>query len=200
MTPIYLWRLVVLFFLVIVSSAHLPAAEPIKELRKTTEKIIGIVNDPTLKSPDKAAERNRLIRDAVDERFDWEEMARRTLARHWRKRSREEKKEFIYFFGKFLERNYLDKVEGYSDVKVIYDSERIVEGYGIGKVRIVTSRGREIPVLYRLIKKGEGWYVYDVDIEGISLINNYRKQFNSIILRSSFKDLVKKLKAKVLGG
>jgi phospholipid transport system substrate-binding protein len=175
----------------------LSATEPIKEIRKTTEKIIGIVTDPTLKSPDKAAERNRLIRDAVDERFDWEEMARRTLARHWRKRSGEEKKEFVYFFGKFLERNYLEKVEGYSDVKVIYDSERIAGGYGIGKVRVVTSQGREIPVIYRLMEKGEEWYVYDVDIAGMSLINNYRSQFNSIIVRSSYSDLIKQLKARV---
>ncbi|MBW1681642.1 MAG: ABC transporter substrate-binding protein, partial [Deltaproteobacteria bacterium] len=132
--------------------------------------------------------------------FDWEEMSRRTLARHWRKRTPAEKKEFIRLFGHLLERTYLDRVEGYSGEKVIYEGEAVDGDYGIVKVKIVTRKETEIPVKYRVKRKDGQWYVYDISIQGVSLINNYRRQFNSIIVGSSYKKLIKKLKAKVESG
>jgi len=170
---------------------------PTEKIRETTDKIISILKDSSLKGPDKATERKALIRKAVDERFDWEEMARRCLAREWRKRTQEEKKEFVDLFGKLLERTYLDKVEGYSGEKVVYENEKIEGDYALVKVKVVTSKGTEIPVLYKLKKKDGDWLVYDISIEGVSLVNNYRVQFRSIIARSSYKGLVKKLKKKV---
>jgi len=133
----------------------------------------------------------------VFRRFDWEEMSRRTLARHWARRTEEEKREFIELFSKLLERTYLEKVDDYSGEEVIFEGEIIDGDYGVVKTRIVTQKETEIPVLYRVKKKRGEWYVYDISIEGVSLINNYRIQFNSIIVRSSFKSLIKKLKAKV---
>jgi phospholipid transport system substrate-binding protein len=94
-------------------------------------------------------------------------------------------------------RTYLDKVEGYSGEKVIYENERVDNNYGVVQVKIVTQQQTEIPTEYRLKRQGEGWLVYDISIEGVSLINNYRSQFNSIILRSSYGELIKKLKEKV---
>ncbi len=173
------------------------AGEPTDQIKKTTDKIIEIVKSPALKALDKEPERRRLIRKAVDEVFDWEEMAKRTLGRHWRRRSESEKKEFIYLFGKLLERTYLDKVEGYSGEKVIYIGDRVEGNYALVKVKILTKQDREIPVLYRMKKKAGKWMVYDVCIEGVSLVNNYRTQFNNILVRSSFKRLIEKLKAKV---
>jgi phospholipid transport system substrate-binding protein len=93
----------------------------------------------------------------------------------------------------------MDKVGGYSGEKVLYEGERVDGNYGIVKVKIVTKKETEIPVKYRVKKKGGEWLVYDISVQGVSLINNYRKQFNSIILRSSFNDLIKKLEAKVSG-
>ena len=133
----------------------------------------------------------------MDEVFDWEEMAKRTLGRHWRRRSEPEKEEFIYLFGKLLERTYLDKVEGYSGEKVIYIGDRVEGNYALVKVKILTKQDTEIRVLYRMKKKAGKWMVYDISIEGVSLINNYRTQFNNILVRSSFKRLIEKLKAKV---
>ena len=173
------------------------AGPPTEKIKETTEKIIRIVSDPTLKGPEKKTERKSLIRQVIDERFNWEEMARRTLARHWRQRTEEERKEFVDLYGKLLERTYLDKVEGYSGEKVVYEGDQIDGDYASVLVKIFTQQQTEIPTEYRVKRKGDDWLVYDISIEGVSLINNYRSQFNSIIVKSSYKDLIKKLKKKV---
>jgi phospholipid transport system substrate-binding protein len=172
------------------------AAGPMEEMKQTTDKILSIVANPALKAPSKTAERERLIRQAVDERFDWEEMARRSLATHWAKRTAGERKEFVGLFGDLLERTYMKKVEDYSGEKVLYDGENKEGDYATVKVKIVTQKNKDIPVEYRLKKKENGWLIYDVSIEGVSLINNYRTQFNSIIQQSSYENLVKRLREK----
>jgi len=187
------------FFMTLVISGSSIAGGPKEDVRKTTDKLIAIVSDPAMKNPDMAAERARRIRVAVDERFDWREMSKRTLARHWKKRTDREKEEFIDLFGKLLERTYLDKVEGYSGEKVLYVGEKVDGKYGIVVVKIVTKKDTEILVKYKLKNKGGEWLVYDISIEGVSLVNNYRKQFNSIMTRSSYGDLVEKLRTKVEG-
>jgi len=188
-----------LFFMTLAISGSSIAGGPTEDVRKTTDKLIAIVSDPALKEPDKAREKATRIRKAVDERFDWEEMSKRTLARYWKRRTEREKEEFVDLFGKLLERTYLDKVEGYSGEKVLYVGERVDRNYGIVVVKIVTKKDTEILVKYKLKKKGGKWLVYDISIEGVSLVNNYRKQFNSIMTRSSYEDLVKKLRTKVEG-
>ena len=176
------------------------AGEPTDQIKETTDKILAIVTDSTLKVPEKTGERQKLIRQAVDERFDWEEMSRRTLARYWAERTEAEKKAFIDVFGQLLERTYMDKVEGYSGEKVLYVGERVEGEYGAVAVKIVTQQTREISVIYRMKKKGTRWYVYDISIEGVSLINNYRTQFNSILSSSSFESLMERLREKVKQG
>jgi phospholipid transport system substrate-binding protein len=176
------------------------AGEPTEQIKKTTDKILGIVTDSSLKVPEKAGERQRRIREAVDERFDWEEMSRRTLARHWAARTDDEKRTFIDLFGKLLERTYMDKVEGYSGEKVQYVDERVEGEYAAVAVKIITQQNREISVIYRMKKKDGNWYVYDISIEGVSLINNYRTQFNNILTSSSFGELLERLREKVESG
>ncbi len=193
---LFLSGIVFLFLSTVIQDQAL-AGKPTDSIRKTTDKIIGIVSDPDLKETDKRKEKDLLIRKAVDEIFDWREMSRRTLARHWRKRTEQEIKEFIDLFGKLLERTYLDKVEGYSGEEVLYKGEAVDGDYGVVKIMIITKKETEISVFYRMKKKGDDWFVYDISVGGVSLINNYRTQFNSIIVRSSFKKLMKKLKAKV---
>ena len=196
MASLYLWRAFV--FLIVTLSASGPslAGEPSEKIKETTDKIIAIVSDAALKGPDKADERKRLIRKAVDERFDWEEMSRRSLARHWNKRTAEEKKEFIVLFGKLLERTYMSKVEDYSGEKVLYDAENVDpddKKYAVVKVRFITKKAMEIAVEYRLWKKKNDWRVYDISIEGVSLVNNYRKQFKAM----SYGDLIQRLRTKI---
>jgi phospholipid transport system substrate-binding protein len=192
----YLWIWVFFFTCAICVSIPAMAGEPTEMIRKTTDKIIGIVIDPALKGPEKAAERKRLVREAVSEQFNREEMSQRTLAQHWSKRTEGEKKEFVDLYAKLLEGTYLDKVEGYSGEKVLYEDETVDGKYAVVKVKILSKQGTNISVEYRL-KKGIDWLVYDVSIEGVSLVNNYRNQFNSIIVRSSYKDFINKLRAKV---
>ncbi len=183
--------------LVLMLAAPCFAGAPTDDIKKTTDRILAIVSDPALKGPEHKKERGKLIREAVDQRFDWEAMTQRSLARHWRKRTPAEKKEFITLFGKLLERTYLDKVGSYSGEKVIYVGESIDGKYATVTAKILTHSKTEVEVLYRLDDRNGDWRVYDISIEGVSLVNNYRKQFNSIISRSSYEELVKKLREKV---
>jgi len=174
------------------------AGNPTDKIKQTTDKIIALLNDPALKIQDKAAERRRMIREEVDELFDWEEFSRRALARHWRKRTDSEKKEFVPLFGKLVERTYMDKVENYSGERVLlYTGEKIEGNYGVVNVKIMTDKKEEINVDYRLKKKDDEWVVYDVSIAGVSLVNNYRVQFNNFLIRSSFEELMKRLQEKM---
>lgn len=183
-------------FMIGFAAAPAWAGVPTEKIRQTSDKILSYVTDPGLKDPSRAEERKMLIRKAVDERFDWDEISRRALGTHWAARSPEEKKEFIELFGKLLERTYQDKVEGYSGEKVLYHGESVDGEYGVVDVKIITTKHTEIPVKYRLRQKGEDWLVYDISIEGVSLVNNYRVQFGSILSKSPYGELVKRLKEK----
>lgn len=193
----YFRRGLVLLLLVFGIALPVWAGEPTDEIKQTTDKILSILTNPSLKGSSKTAEREKLIRQAIDERFDWEEMARRSLARYWDQRTDGEKKEFVRLYSDLLERTYMDKVEGYSGEKVIYEGESVDNGYAVVRVKIVTKKNTDIRVHYRLKRVENKWLVYDVSIEGVSLVNNYRTQFNSIILKSSYENLVKRLKERV---
>ena len=188
-----------LVLLLLVFGIALPgwAGEPTDEIKQTTDKILSILTNPSLKGSSKTAEREKLIRQAIDERFNWEEMARRSLARYWDQRTDGEKKEFVRLYSDLLERTYMDKVEGYSGEKVTYEGESVDNGYAVVKVKIVTKKNTDVRVHYRLERVENKWLVYDLSIEGVSLVNNYRTQFNSIILKSSYENLVKRLRERV---
>ena len=190
---------VVLFLMVLVLAVPAMAGEPTDQMKKTIDKAISILSDPALRNPDRSEERRRLIRRVADERFNWEEMARRSLAEHWKKLTDEDKEEFVQLFADLLERTYMKRVESYSGEKVIYERERIEGNYSIVGVKIYTSKNTEIPVEYRFRKHGNDWLIYDVSIEGISLVNNYRSQFSNILSRSSYQELLAQLKTKVGG-
>ena len=190
-------RTIFSLFLIVVIAATALAADPTEEIKQTTDRILSILTNPALKPSSKTAEKEKLIRQAVDDRFDWEEMARRSLATHWAKRTSEEKKEFVPLFSNLLEQTYLKQVEDYSGEKVLYEGETKDGDYATVKVKIVTKKNKDIAAEYRLKKEGDHWFVYDVSIAGVSLVNNYRIQFNSIILQSSYENLIKKLKEKI---
>lgn len=172
------------------------AANALPQVKETVDKVIEVSKDKNLKKPGKAAERRALIRKVISERFDFEEMAKRSLAVYWQQRTPQERAEFVRLYTDLLERSYMKKIEGYNDEKVIYIDEVIDGSYAVVKTKIVTRRNVEIPIHYRLLAKGKKWEVYDVSIEGVSLVNNYRTQFNKIIRTSSYQDLVKKMKNK----
>ena len=197
MSRTFLIRTILSLLFILSIAVPVLAEEPTEAIKQTTDKILAIVTDPALKPASKTAEREKLIRQAVDERFDWEEMTRRALATHWANRTPEERKEFLPLFSDLLERTYLKKVEDYSGEKVLYEGESKEGDYASVKVKIVTKKNKDISVEYRLKKEGNKWLVYDISIMGASLVNNYRTQFNSIISQSSYENLVKRLREKV---
>ena len=197
MTPKGLLQVMVVLFMMLAMAVPARADGPMERIKETTDKIIAILSDPALKAPDKAEEKRKRLRQVVNERFDWEEFSRRTLAKHWRKRTEEEKREFVPLFGTLVERTYMDKVEDYSGEKVRYKGQRVKGKYGLVKAIVVTNDRREIDVDYRLKYKRSDWYVYDVTVVGVSLVKSYRVQFNEIIMQSSYEELVKRLKDKL---
>jgi phospholipid transport system substrate-binding protein len=179
----------------------------IDSLKGTLDKIIEVLNNQSLKAPDKADERRLILSQLIRERFDEEEFTRRALGSHWGKRSKEEKREFIQVFSDLLERTYLDKIDAYlakagsfSGKNILYLNETAKGSYVVVSTKILTSDNTEIPVLY-LFRNNQGdWLVCDVAIEGVSIAKNYRAQFNEILAHSSFDELVVKLKSKEQAG
>lgn len=175
------------------------AGEPTERVRETVNAVLDVLADPSLKAPGRESERRAKLRQAVLQRFGFEEMAQRAMGQHWRKRTPEEQREFVALFTDLLERSYIDKIEGYGGDKqnIRYSKETIdKDGYASVRSEITSARDQVYEIEYRLFQRGGHWQVYDVIIEGVSLVNNYRTQFNKIILEQSYAELVKQMKLK----
>ncbi len=169
-----------------------PATEAMKG---TINEVIRILSDQGLKKPERAQERRKILEKVVGDRFNYEEMAKRTLAAQWQKLDEKERTEFVNLFMKLLTNSYADKVEGYSGEQVHYLNERLEGDYAEVRTRAISGKA-EIPLDYRLLNKGGDWRVYDVVVDGVSLVSNYRGQFAKIIRTSGYDDLVKQLREK----
>jgi phospholipid transport system substrate-binding protein len=189
----FIVRLTFLFFL---AAFPVQAGEPKEQLGDTMDKVLKILQDPGPKSEDKTMERRRRLRQIISERFDFAEMAKRSLGQQWGRRSPKEQEEFVKLFTDLLEESYVKKIESYNGEKVLYTREKKDSGSAEIDTKIVTKKGEEFAVNYKLHPVGEQWKVYDVVIENISLVNNYRSQFNRILANSSYEDLVQKMKEK----
>ncbi len=192
-------RLALALGLVLSAVIVLPAAAgaPSDQLKSQVDRVLKTLDDPELKKEGRAKERRTAVRKIANEIFDFGETARRSLGRHWQPRTPAERDEFVQLFSDLLERSYISKVELYGGEKIQYLGDTI-EDQTQAKVqtKLLTKSGSDIPIEYRMHKKGERWLVYDVIIEGVSLIANYRTQFNKIIQTSSYQELVKKMKSK----
>jgi phospholipid transport system substrate-binding protein len=193
--------LFVLFLAVaaMLSVASMPAVagEPTDQLKQAIDKVLAIVTNPALKGPEHRAERRKLIREAAKDRFDWAAMARSAMSIYWRERTPAQKKEFILLFSDVIESAYIGKIEGYSGEKIRYLGDSTGERYGIVKTLIIGGMGNEIPVTYWVKKENSNWLIYDISIEGVSLVYNYRSQIADILSRSSYDKLIKILKERV---
>ena len=177
------------------SPTEASAGAPTDQLRASVDQIIKVLDDPTLKPEGKVAERRAAIRKEAVVVFDFTETAKRALGRHWQGLSEQDRQEFTALFTDLIERAYISKIERYSGEKIAYTGEAVDSGLATVRTRFVTKQGTEVPIDYRMQQKGDRWLVYDVSIEGVSLINNYRTQFDKIIQTSSYAELVRKLKA-----
>ncbi len=172
------------------------AGPPTDQLKAHIDQVIKILEDPALKADSKVEERRAAIRRVANGIFDFNEIAKRALARHWRGRTDEERTEFAVRFADLLERSYISKIELYSGEKIQYGREQLDGDFASVPSKITTKQGQEVAVDYRMLQQGDRWFVYDVVIEGVSLVSNYRTQLNQIIQTSSYDELVRKLKAK----
>ena len=186
-----------LLLVVAFASAAL-AVSPLEEVKSTTEKVILLLKDAKVQGDEKKNERRQLVRTEMEKRFAWEESARACLGRHWLKRTPAEKAEFVKLFSEFLKDTYSDKVATYyGDLdKVDYQGEKIQDDYASVKLVLKTKAKLEHPLEYRMEKMNDDWKVFDVVIEGVSMVKNYRDQFDAIIAKSSYEGLIKEIKTK----
>jgi phospholipid transport system substrate-binding protein len=185
-----------LSILLLVQPVWVAAGVPGDQVRQTTDKLLAILKDPQLKGESKKNERRDKLKELIYQRFDFTEMAKRSLGSEWPRRSPEEQKEFVKLFTGLLERAYLDQLESYSGEKIQYLKEREDDNYAQVETKIIDKKGQEFSVNYRLHNRNGDWKVYDVVIEEISLVNNYRAQFKRALAKSPYENLVNRMKEK----
>lgn len=164
-------------------------------VRSTINEVIRTLEDKELKKPGRSEERRRQLEKVIGNRFSYDEMAKRSLGAHWNKLTDQERREFVDLFQRLLSNSYADKIEGYSGEQVHYLAERLEGKYAEVRTKVASGKA-EIPLDYRMLSNSDDWRVYDVIVDGISLVNNYRGQFTKILRESSYADLLEKLREK----
>jgi phospholipid transport system substrate-binding protein len=190
---------VILIGWIVVSLACLAVAwggsSPTGAVKETIDQVFVVLRDQALKDPARETERREKLEKIIGQRFDYAEMAKRTLASQWKGLSPEQQQEFVTLFQQFLANSYAGNVDGYSGEKVEYLKEREKGEFAEVQTKVVSPKV-QIPLDYRLLQKNGEWRVYDVVIDGVSLMKNYRGQFSRIINSSSFEALLEKLRSK----
>jgi phospholipid transport system substrate-binding protein len=167
---------------------------PTETLREYTEAVQKVLDDPDLRADERRHERRAAVRKVAIEAFDVQETARRALGRHWQARTPAEREEFVQLFADLLERTYIAKIDLYGGERLKFTDERVDGDTAVVRARVLTRQGTEVPVEGRMHRKSDRWLIYDVVIENISLIANYRSQFDRIIRSSSYAELVNRLR------
>lgn len=166
---------------------------PTEAVKEMVDDVIGILKNDEWKGPARTQERRSLLEVAVGRRLDYEEMAKRTLAFHWRERTPSERKDFVNLFHVFLSKTYAKRIERYSHEEVQYGKVRLKDSYSEVQTTIASPK-TEIDLHYRLMLKNGRWWIYDIVVNGVGLVKNYRDQFDRIIRSSSYGELVSKLR------
>ena len=191
-------RFIVLLALVfsMYTSSFLWAGDAANLLMTTVDKGFAVLKDPALQGNEKQLERRQKLWDEISLIFNFEEMAKRSLSVYWKDRSAEEKKAFVELFTEILKESYVGKTDTYSGEKVVLLGDKQDSKYSCVQTKLVTNKGTDVSVEYRMLNNQGVWKIYDVVIEGVSLVNNYRSQFNSILTKSSYADLILRIKEK----
>ena len=169
-----------------------PATDAVKG---TIDQVLRVLQDKEMKKPDRVDERRQIIEKTIGDRFSWEEMAKRTLGTQWAKLTDKQRQEFVDLFRTLLTNTYIDRIENYAGEQVQYLNERLQDGFAEVRTKIASGKA-EYPMDYRLLNKSGEWRVYDIVLDGVSLVANYRGQFNKILHSSGYDDLVQKLRTK----
>jgi len=171
------------------------AASPGQEIKDAANRVLKIINDPKLKGENNRNAKRDKLRETIFPRFDFSEMAKRTLGKHWG-RNPDKQREFVTAFTQLLEESYADQIEAANADKVVFVNERIEDDFAEVSTKIISPKGEETPIIYKLHRVGSEWKVYDVIIANISLVNNYRSQFNRVLANASLDELIKRIKEK----
>jgi len=188
------WSLIVAIGVTVGVQSPAWSGAPTDQVREYTDQVRKVLDDPSLKQPDKRRERREAVRKVAVEIFDVAETARRALGPHWQSRTDAERTEFIQMFADLLERTYIAKIDLYGGEQVRYVAESIDGDRAIVRAKIITKKGTEVPIDARMLHRAGRWLIYDIAVENISLINNYRVQFDRIIRTSSYEELVRRLR------
>lgn len=164
------------------------------DVKKSVDEVVKIVSNKEMEKNEH--KRRQALKQAISVIFDYSEMAKRSLGRHWNQRTPAERKHFIDLYASLLENSYADKIESYHNERIVYVSESMDGDFSEVRSNIITAKHDELSLNYRLIKENGKWMVYDVVIEGASLVSNYRSQFNRIISQHGYGELLKKLETK----
>lgn len=168
---------------------------PTEAMKKTVEQVLKVLEDESLKAPERAQERLNVLEQIIEKRFDYREIGKRTLGRHWQKLNKAEREEFVSLFQRFLSKTYAGNVDGYSGEQVEYLNERRKGDFAEVQTKVISKKSA-ISLYYRLLKHSTTWRVYDVVIDGVSLVKNFRSQFGRIIDAESVEGLLEKLRNK----
>lgn len=170
-------------------------ATPTEDVKETIARVLEVLQNPMVADGAAIAKRRELLREALAPRFDFKEMARRSLGTHWQGQVARQQ-EFVSVFTDFVEHSYVSKIESLRDTKIIFVREHMDGGFAQVDTKIVPSKGDDFPMSYRLHLVEGAWKIYDVVVENISLVENYRSQFNRILASATFDELLKKLQQK----
>jgi len=181
-------------FLVVPLAAR--ADTPLATVQLHVNNVLDVLRDPSLKGESMKKRKQERIRDITEKMFDFAELSRRTLAQHWKGFSDSQKKDFIELYKAVLESAYVDKIMDYTDEKIVFQKESALTDKTSEVQSVVFTRKAEIPINYRVIRTDSGWRVYDVVVEGVSLVNNYRSQFREILVNKTPDDLLEILRKK----
>jgi phospholipid transport system substrate-binding protein len=183
---------------VVFSSPGQASEIPTEAVRSTLTEVFRILKDEKLKDPAKLIPRRHMLEEVIASHFDYAEMSKRALAAHWNPLTTGEQTEFVELFKSFLSDRYAEKIEGYSGEQVGYLSERIEGNYAEVRTELRTTKVK-VPMDYRLHMKDGTWHAYDLVVDGVSLVKNYRSQFEKIIRTSSYQELVRRLRERAVG-
>ena len=189
----YLWLVLLLGFTV---ARAANAGEPLDVIKGAAERALQVLKDPKLLPKDKRKERVERLKEIVDPVFDYEEMAKRTLGAHWRRRTPAEQQEFVKLFHDFIEKVYSDKIDLYEGEKIVFGRETVDQDFAQVESNVINVKGETYAMVYRMRRADGKWKVYDTVLENISIVNNYRSQFDRVITTSSFEELLKRLREK----
>jgi len=198
MTNLFKWALILGLGSTLVvgtGQTRLWASAPGEQIKTTVDQVLEVLKDPKLQGAGKKTERREKLQQLILPRFDFAEMAKRALGNNWN-RYPDKQQEFVTAFKQLLEETYADQIEAAKGDKVVYLNERTEKDYAEVDTKVISSKGEETPMTYKLHPVDSDWKVFDIVVENISIVNNYRAQFNRVLSNASVDELIQRIKDK----